>query len=135
MVHQMLQYFQTYDAKISDIYWFLDKLRSELCALRMTSMRRGQLISTSTEALALRYIDLILHKNYQESKPDPKSAQKGYENWNRFVAWMKGEGREELEKYLGQLDPLRRNQTVAELEDECAERDGLAYLWRFGRRP
>ena len=136
MIRQMMTYFQTYESRISDIYWFLDKLQSEMCALRLASLRRGQQVSIHFEALAFRYISTRIQRGYQRNEPDYKTARKAYENWNRFSAWIEGEGRanNEVQRMLGQADPLRRAETTSEIEQQVVDSDGLTYLWSFGKQ-
>ena len=136
MVRQMLTYFQTYNPAISPISWFLDKVQSELCAFRMSCMRRGHQLSAEIEALAFRYIQQRIQKDWRNNEPDEKTAQLAHDNWGRFAAWVENHERAEgeAEWVLGQTDPLRRLQTIAELERRVAERDGLTYLWSFGKQ-
>ena len=136
MVRQMMTYFETYDPKISDIYWFLDKIQGEMMSCRMAALRRSHSLSTHFEALALRFIQLRIQDAYQTGKPDPKIAFRAWENWNRFSAWVEGEGaaNQLVERLLGQPDPLRRTETKRDLQQQVEDNDGLTYLWSFGRQ-
>ena len=136
MLRQMLQYFQTYNPKISPISWFLDKVQSELCAFRMACLRRGHELSHEAEALAFRYIFQRIQKDAQNNEFDRKIAQVAQDNWMRFTSWIEADERVEgdVEWMLGQPDPLRKRQTTAELEKLVVEHDGQTYLWSFGKQ-
>ena len=143
MLRQILQYFQTYNPAISPISWFIDKIRSELCAFRMACLRRnGHEVSTVFEALAIRYIQQRIMRDFQvrnlpTASVDEFTATLAHQNWFRFQDWIEHATRteDEIVLALGQVDPLRRGRSCRELEREVIQTDGLTYLWSFGKQP
>ena len=143
MLRQILQYFQTYNPAISPISCFLDKIRSELCVFRMACLsRNGHQVSLVFEALAIRYIQQRIVRDFQvrnlpTASVDQFTATLAHQNWFRFVSWVESNTRteDEIVRFLGQPNPLRRAEGTADLEREVIETDGLTYLWSFGKQP
>ena len=114
-------------------------MSSELGAFRLASLRRGRQVSESFEALAFRYIQNRIVRDFQNrhSSKDPQTAVLAHSNWVRFSDWVLSPERTDAErvKYLGQNDPLRRTEMTNELERDVVQHDGLVYLWSFGKQP
>ena len=121
-VRQVYTWFSKYDSTVSDIFWFLDKVSSELSGFRLASLRRGAMSTISSEAFIIR---LVKERIFNER------AERALENWNKFRAWCLEAPPASVVKRLGQEDILRESQTTVELENDVIRDDGHQYFWSF----
>ena len=76
-------------------------------------------------------------RNLPTASVDQFTATLAHQNWFRFVDWVESVTRteDEIVRFLGQPDPLRRTEHTHDIEREVTETDGLTYLWSFGKQP
>ena len=127
-VRQMYQWFFNYDSSVSDIYWFLHKVCSELSCLRLASLRRGMQISLNAESLVLRY---VRERIFAEHGAGLEGSVRALANWDRFDEWCREHEAAEVIRRLGQPDPVRHHETTRLIETYVIRDDGHHYFWSF----
>ena len=127
-VRQVHQWFFNYDAQVSDIYWLLDKVCSELGCFRMASLRRGLMSTLSCEALIIRY---VRERIFAEHASGLEGSVRALASWDRFAEWRRTQEPSVVLRRLGQHDPLRDGELTRAIEDAVISDDGHQYFWSF----